>query len=62
MPFAHQDLRPLFLLAGWLRQVSGAVIVLNGHASSEGEEYLNANLSSARERAAWGTSASRCSV
>jgi hypothetical protein len=39
-----QDLRPLLQLADWLRQVSGAVIILNGHASSEGPEHVNANL------------------
>lgn len=43
-----QDLRPLLQLAHWLRQVSGAVIVFNGHASSEGPEHVNANLARAR--------------
>lgn len=43
-----QDLRPLLRLAGWLRSVSGAYIVLDGHASSEGTEFDNDNLASAR--------------
>lgn len=46
-----QDIRPLLDLAQWLRRVSGAVIMLEGHASSEGAEHSNHNLSAAREDA-----------
>jgi hypothetical protein len=45
---ADQDVYPLLRLAAWLRRVSGAVIILSGHASSEGAEHTNANLSAAR--------------
>lgn len=43
-----QDLAPFKALAEWTRQVRGAEIHLEGHASAEGENYDNENLSSSR--------------
>lgn len=43
-----QDLAPFKALAEWTRQVRGAEIYLEGHASAEGEGYDNANLSRSR--------------